>query len=213
MKNDNLKRLVDLVVFLVVLIIGRTDGVITIFNDGDYHVIDGYVADSVYVYDGPLGQPTTIEIINGAEIWGDVWLFGSSEAVVKGGYIYDDLGSNENAMIRITGGMIGTMCAGGNSHIIVTGGQAHSDCNIQDLVLNSNGRIEIYGNDFNYPYGEILDEIGEIRGFLEDNTYIEWLFRRQKIGLSTEHLVLVPEPCTAFLLSICSMVLLRKVRK
>src|SRR5688572_27540506 len=67
--------------------------------------LDSIVDAQVRIVDGPNG-PTTVEVLNGADIPA-INVYGNSVLNVRGGRVQDDLAALDNATVNIFGGAVG----------------------------------------------------------------------------------------------------------
>jgi len=185
------------------------------FNDGDIHTIDFTVNEEVEVYDSPTGDPTTVNLVTGGSIEHRLRVFGNSIANVSDGYLKWDLYAYDNSEVTFSGGTIDAGLYGfQNSHITFSGGLIHDlrsyDNSQIDFIGGEivtdiragwfdfgphTGIITIYGNDFNYPFGEITDSFGILTGTLANGDFIDNDF----YIYDDASIVLVPAPSAVLL--------------
>ena len=109
MIRESLLIFFAVVVFLTAIDITKAE---IIWDDGLVHNIN-YTdfSEPVHVYDSPLGQPTTVNVVT---IIPDPWEIINSPAFEEGLWVYD------NSQLNISGGGINSLQAYGNSQITLS---------------------------------------------------------------------------------------------
>ena len=132
------------------LLIGIPAEATTTFNDGLTHAINDntYSAESIIVENSALEDPTTVEILPGADIGRDgpelsVSVFDASIVNMSGGSTKGDVEVNDMALIAVSGGIIGEdLHARGQSTVILSGGSVASDLRAFDnATINISGGL------------------------------------------------------------------------
>jgi hypothetical protein len=126
---------------------------------------------------------------------------GSSLVNVYGGNM-NILTAKDSSLVNIYSGSMFELRANETSEVNVYGGTKDNVVakagviNIYGgLILNGlypfeDGRINIYGTGFNYPYGPIIDISGTLTGTLRSGESINWDFDRQDAA----SIYLIPAP-------------------
>ena len=209
-----MKKIVIFPMIVVALCIAtRRAGARIIHEDGGVHDINS-TSEEIWVYDSPTNDFTTVNVLSGASIQDLLKAYDYSQINIYDGIIGDGsegdgLYAYDNSNVTISGGLIdGVLYAYDSSTIAFSGGSitgdiiAGSDSNQHDSV------ITIYGSDFNYGFGELLDSSGTLTGTLTNGDPINNDF----YIYSDSSIMLVPEPATLLLLGLGGLVLLRKHR-
>lgn len=198
---------------------------VVIYNDGGVHEISFEINEEVEVYDSSGGKPTTVNLVSGGSIGHRLRVFDNSFANVSDGFLELDLYAYDNSQVSFSGGLINAGLYGfQNSHITFSGGSIHdlraydnSQIDFTGGIIATDlragwydfgphtGVITIYGNDFNYPLGEITVSFGRLTGTLTNGDSLNNDF----YIYDSASIVLVPEPVTLLLLGF-GAVMLRK---
>lgn len=165
-----------------------------VFQSSTCNIFDG-VYDSLHVgykatgnvYGGVASEP----LKNNS--YGTLNIYAGTNAGVSG---YDE------SITNIIGGNInGQVIAEDNSQIYITGGATYNS-----LFGWESGRIIIYGQNFNYSFGEVSDRAGIITGTTLDGTTS--MFYTFELNDNSQ-IILVPEPTSIMLLALGGL-LIRK---
>ena len=180
-----------LIICMIFGLTGISQGQI-IYDDGGTHTIDFYVNDSVEVWDSPLGDITTLNIIDNAIIEQSVYTAENSIAKISGGEILGSISSSHNSTIILEGGEIGDW-----------------------IFANHHSQIYIYGTDFkidgiSVDYGEIDVAGGTLTGILFNGDAINNMFDINTTQSGPAAIFLVPEPCSLCLFGL-GIILLRRI--
>jgi hypothetical protein len=206
----------------------------TIFDDGYYHTINYTISQDVWVRDSSASQKTSLELVAGGIIK-QVWVRDNSHFILNSGAIgwsTGDFGgqcltAQDNGTINILGGTVwGYLGSYGSGKIDIWGGSVRKDIyvhsnrgvSIHGGILNgslcvngSDASVKIYGQNFNYAFGEITDKTGTISGTLANGDNIQVSFIRGEGSYSAGSIILIPEPATLLLLGL-GAVMVRKKR-
>jgi hypothetical protein len=110
-------------------------------NDGQVHTIDGPVAEDIVVSDGPNGAATTLVVVEGAAISGEVSAFGGSIVEMNGGELLGYLFAYDQTSVRLEGGT-GLVAARDDSNVDVSGGSHLVDVKGGGNASISGGQVE-----------------------------------------------------------------------
>jgi len=137
-----------LLIFLVVAVLSTAiNGAKAeiIWNDGLVHDID-YTdfSEPVHVYDGPLGQPTTVNVVT--------IIPSSGEPIPLGPFFNEGLWTYDNSQLNISGGEINSLLIYGNSQIEISSAFIEGDdfhgpmlmpLMIEGLVANEQSQVSM----------------------------------------------------------------------
>ena len=216
----------------------KADAVIT-FDDGQTHNIDYDIGfwDDVWVdYQAP-GTGTTLNLLDGGVISGELRLYENSTANVLGGKIWMDLHAWDSSELTLSGGSVEWYVVGHNSsQVFITGGRIETALSAMDssritmsgghigshIFLGYDGAshdctITFYGSDFainggRVEYGQYFASdyaTGHLTGTLVDGSSLDDDF----FMYDNASIVLAPEPSTLLLLGLGAVMVRRKRQK
>ena len=165
-----------LLVLSLVVLLSSVSHAAVVYDDGEVHIIDFFLYDSLFVINSDTGEPTTANIIDGGYVYSDSHVHGDSEITIDGGSVASDLFTYDSSSLNITGGVVHQLTISNNSRAIITGGSiqyrlfVYNDAIVEiydgsigeigrDLYASNNAKVFIYG--------------GTIGGHLESNNYAE----------------------------------------
>jgi hypothetical protein len=121
----------------------------------------------------------------------NVYLNDNVSADISGGWTR--LVAHSNNQVLMTGGYLYEACAlFGNSVLDVKGGHI-----IDGITLKNNAVLTLYGDDFNYGFGTLINTTGQLTGILQDGSSVNFTFYLN--DNSQLNLVATPEPTTMLL--------------
>jgi PEP-CTERM motif-containing protein len=193
---------------MVLTCLGQPGNAIILYDDGGIHEISTDVTEDIDIFDGPLGTPTTLKLLEGA-MTEDIGIFDHSILLLSGGTIDDgSLTMHDYSRGEISGGSMTDDTANlyGHSQLTITGGSFSVG-----ILLHSDSQLFIYGSDFKLDqipvdYGPIQTSFGILTGNLP-NGPLELDFHR----LDNATVTLIPEP-TSLSLLLLGMGLVRRKR-
>lgn len=173
-------------------------------DDGGIHNIDFTIPEELWVDRDREVMGTTVNVLDGGCIIGDLEGFGTSNLNIFGGCITDDLQANESTTLQIFAGAIGdTLYVGGGDGLSTAtarmwGGSFH------ELRVFSGSVMTIFGSDFAVDgspvdYGELPSLLGgridyepnrRLTGMLSNGDVLDTPFL---VG-DTAFIVLAPNP-------------------
>ena len=187
----------------VIVNAGATIGVALDVSDTSVgEITGGTITESVFA-----GDFASIDM-SGGSVLQEFAIFGNATANVSGGFISDPLSALDNSVINLSGGSIGTLFAT-NGIINVTGG-------ILDFLGASGvGIINIFGDNFNFAFGEIPVLDGDLDGTLASGqSFVNLEFDRDVDAKIILHQApIVPEPSTLTLAALAFFGLLAHGRR
>ena len=146
-----------LCVAATVIALAAAPSLATTFQDGAYHLLDGSYS-TVAVYNNFWNEPTTVELVSGGYINGNLNGYENSNIIVSGGLIRYNLYANDDSNVTISGGTVGQyLRAYENSNVTISGGTiagdlcAYTNVSISggsigdDLYADSNSNVSISG--------------------------------------------------------------------
>ena len=231
MKKQTIRVLIP--VLCVIFLLPET-GAALILNDGLVHDIDYEIMDLVEVYNSPLGNPTTLNILPGASLQlqlkvyedsfvnilggvfeNDLWFYDQSSIVIEDGNIRKHISVYGSTQVAISGGQFGenygadSVLSRDDSLIIVSGGLFSPDTTFD---MHENGEIIIQGTNFSPDYGEYkhsdFPSGGHLTGRLASGDLIDHNFSIENNGTLT--ILSMPEPSTMMFFVIGSLIIRRK---
>lgn len=136
-----MKRTTSLCAFAIVLtfVAGRADAATITYDDGGTHVVNSAVTDAIHLYDDTGGQTTTLELVAGADVTGQVIAWEHSHVLVSGGQKYStSMLLFDDSSGAYTGGYVQSTSLGANASLVITGGT------INQLETNDNTTVDIH---------------------------------------------------------------------
>jgi len=131
-------------VILLIMLAGTPVLATIHFNDGNYHLIDYIIDDSVHIDEGMSGVGTHIEVsasggIAPGESYGYISAYGDSRVTISGGELGWTLWCNENSRATVKEGAYfrGSLSVGGNAIA------AFEDSSVNSVVTKDNGSLDI----------------------------------------------------------------------
>lgn len=172
---------------------GEIFGIFAHFDYTSTNVYGGYIRrleakghSIVNVYDGMMDELYALK--NGTHnVYGGHmdFIYANHAGVIN---VYDVVGgtlsANETGEVNVYGGSQSTVEPTGGL-INIYGGSI-----LDGLHPSMDGRINIYGAGFNYPYGPIMDISGTLTGTLRSGESINWYFERE----DASSIYLIPAP-------------------
>ncbi len=190
-----MKRIVFLYMIILCFGLHNAEANVT-FSGGGTYDIDYLIDDTVEVWDA------TLNILPGAVVTGIFYMCYSAQVNMYGGHLEDRFWAISNSQANIYGGFIG----------LGKGLQLYA-CFISNSVFN------IYGKNFNYPYGPIPETVdcteGTLTGTLHMGEDISWTFKYPNsadIILHEMEVIPVPGSCIMAGLGIGLVSWLRRCR-
>lgn len=169
-----------------------------------------YVEDTVYLEDDSVLE------MSGGHIHDSLYLYESSVANLTGGSIGDTVHVTDHGVVTVNGAELqdyiypdgfglatildGTLwgaIARGGSLVSIWGGDFGAGIQETSLIAEDTANIYVYGSDFNYPLGPIIDDAGTLSGVLADGAPFSGTFAIR----GDANIILVPEPATQVLLA------------
>jgi hypothetical protein len=197
------------------------------FKDGGTHNIDYTISDTVWVdYLSSVNQ-TTVNVLNGGMIIGELDAYNNSCVTMGGGTVTERLETHGNSHITMTNGSAGnSLWAYDNSQLTMSGGsinkhlRALDNSNItliggvvtEDLSAYDSSTITLYGYDFGTSGG--LNLVGNKvigTGILTGKWFdgIGFIIPINANSI-TANIYAIPEPATLLLLSLGGILAIRK---
>ena len=207
MKKQSILVLV-MMVFLAILCFGLPKAEATVFNDGGVHNIDEATMDDYHVYDGPGGNPTTLNVLVDALI-DYVIAYDHSQVNVLGGFFNGGLDLQDDSQANISGiSVVNMLECYGNSHATITGGST------DPILAYENSVITLVGSDFaidgqDVDYGQYF--AGDYSSGILTGTLANDYPHQSDFEISDNaSIILVPEPFTLLLLGLGAVMVRRK---
>jgi hypothetical protein len=136
------------------------------FNDGGTHTVDFTINGQLNVLDGPLGAPTTVDLVTGGQLLYPYGLLvlDNSRANISGGSIQGYLKAYNSSQVNISAGLVYSyLHAFDSSQVSISGGSVDGDLDAVDSsrVSISGGSIGNYF--FAYNSSQVNISGGSIR--------------------------------------------------
>lgn len=196
-----------LLVLAICFAIPETKGT-TVFDDGQTHIIDYQIADTVYVYNNFWNESTTINLVTGGVVTGRLYSYEDSLLNLSGGELQTSFRVYNQSQFYMSSGPLRLLYMYDDSCGIICGGEL-----VRGLIsLEQASTLTFYGKDFmidGHPvYGTITGPgTGTLSGILEDDSLFDDIrFEIQDYA----SLVFIPEPSTIILLGLGSLMLLKR---
>ncbi len=162
-----LKKTIYLLVVVLFVTIGQVFGVIE-FKDGGSHDIDYTVSDTVWVdYLSSVNQ-TTVNVLYGGMINGELAAYNNCRVTIGGGTVAERLETHGNSQLTMTSGSAdNSLWTYDNSQLIISGGVINKHLRVldnsnvtlkggvitEDLSAYDSSTITLYGYDFRTSEG------------------------------------------------------------
>ncbi len=197
-----------LAVLLATAPAARADNMV--FNDGLPHVFHGS-CDDLTVRNNFWDEPTSVEMVSGAEVGSYAYAYDTSRLTVSGGTINYHLYAYDSSEVAVSGGTIGwRLYALGSSQVTVSGGT------IEEIMMIWS-TVTVEGSDFSIsgvpvPLGTYtrFDERDPLAGALSGTFGSGETFTNNFEIHGDGQLVLIPEPATLALLALGGLLLIRR---
>ena len=105
MRSNSSFAEVAIVLFILLICSSNLFATLIVYDDGKTHTIDDYGWNHIEVKDSPAGEPTTLNLISGAEIC-CIDIYGNSSVNVSGGIVHEWLNGFGDSVISISGGSV-----------------------------------------------------------------------------------------------------------
>jgi hypothetical protein len=229
----NVRMAIWLVTAVLVSVTGQGFGEVH-FNDGGTHNINYTINEKVRVTNGVLGEPTTINVLNGGNISAPpaaLSVSHDSKINISGGSV-GSLGATDNSRVTMSSGSVEShyFAASGNALIIMSGGTVGGQLQtwgngqvilsggvvMSNLSAFDSGQITIVGSNFaidgipvdfgQYFASDFAGGQGILTGMLFSGDLLNNSFY-----ISTDaSITLIPEPASLLLLSLGSLLAIQK---
>ncbi|UCG48505.1 MAG: hypothetical protein JSU94_01775, partial [Phycisphaerales bacterium] len=133
-----------------------------VYDSGGEHDIDFTINDDLEVRDNPSGEPTTVNLLEGALVSGDLGVFGNSGISVAGGIISHDLQTFDDSAATMCSGFVGTFNVYGKSTLRVDGGT------IGSLFPTQNSRTTVAGGLIHNVWAQQNSQVSVSGASIED---------------------------------------------